>query len=431
MKNFEKQFLPKQEKAEDIFNKTEKPLEGSELFKGESKDLVQERFDNLLRFEPSGDMNEDVKNFLEITGRKSYFESVKSGQIDAIKLMEDIKRFQEKSLDEKSNFHHKISENDPEFLKKNMFYHEIPELEIFKIDSIFKKLQESGFEEIIEKFQQGEDIKKEKLTAEDSPEIEKRIEDLPDELRKFFSRLDPETRRVVCSDEGLLERSNEDLKRLYGVLVEEIEKRGAKPLFDQFMEEESDEPEPAKAEEKEEKKEEKDKSLENREKQERIEKIIERIDKGFKSAKDQLFVFERQYDQLSTETKEKFWRFKETYPTLIDMRFYKRMRDAFADAFIVYDYANKQEQSMLKSLPLGFISFEQIDQIDNYVNLLLEELRKNGKKIEESLNGFELTVNEISGLSKIESPEKLKKFKKAKKDIEKDIKRQKWKKGLK
>lgn len=430
MKNFEEQFLPKQEEAGDISSKVEKPLEGSELFKGESKDLVQERFDNLLRFEPSGDMNEDVKDFLEITGRKSYFESVRSGQIDPIKLMEDIKRFQEESLDEKSNFHHKISENDPEFSKKNMFYHEIPELEIFKINSISKKLQESKFEEIIEKFQQGEDIKKEKLTAEDSPEIEKRIEDLPDELRKFFSRLDPETRRVVCSDEGLLERSNEDLKRLYGVLVEEIEKRGAKPLFDQFMEEESDEPEPAKAEEKEEKKE-KDKSPENREKQERIEKIIERIDKGFKSAKDQLFVFERQYDQLSTETKEKFWRFKETYPTLIDMRFYKRMKDAFADAFVVYDRANKQEQSMLKSLPLGFISFEEIDQIDNYVNLLLEGLKKNGKKIEESLDGFELTVNEISGSSRIESPEKLKKFKKAKKDIEKDIKRQKWKKGLK
>ena len=74
------------------------------------------------------------------------------------------------------------------------------------------------------------------LVEEDSPEIKKRISELPDNLREFFSRMDPEMRRVVCSDEGLLERSNEHLEKLYNMMLEDIEKKGAKPLFDRFTE---------------------------------------------------------------------------------------------------------------------------------------------------------------------------------------------------
>ena len=66
---------------------------------------------------------------------------------------------------------------------------------------------------------------------EDSPEIKKRISELPDDLREFFTYIDPKTRRVICSDEGLLERSNEELEELYNIMLKELgglikEKRG-------------------------------------------------------------------------------------------------------------------------------------------------------------------------------------------------------------
>lgn len=73
------------------------------------------------------------------------------------------------------------------------------------------------------------------LEAEDSPKIKERISELPDDMKTFFSNLDPQTRRIICSDEGLLERSNEELKPLFDTMITEVEKQDTKPMMDSIM----------------------------------------------------------------------------------------------------------------------------------------------------------------------------------------------------
>ena len=66
--------------------------------------------------------------------------------------------------------------------------------------------------------------------------IKDRIAELPDgDLKRFFERLDPETRRIVVSDESLLELSNEHLQMHFEHLMREAENAGKKELMTQFI----------------------------------------------------------------------------------------------------------------------------------------------------------------------------------------------------
>lgn len=58
----------------------------------------------------------------------------------------------------------------------------------------------------------------------------RRIEELPESrIKRFFQGLDTETRRIIVSDESLLESSNEHLEKSFNRLVEAINTKFTKP----------------------------------------------------------------------------------------------------------------------------------------------------------------------------------------------------------
>lgn len=106
--------------------------------KVESRDIIRERAENLKNFQPTGDQQKDIESFLTMTGRENYLKVIRSGRVDATTVLSEIRDFQSQSLNPESKFYHGLDEKDPEFAKKNQFYHEIPTQEIKTINDIFK-----------------------------------------------------------------------------------------------------------------------------------------------------------------------------------------------------------------------------------------------------------------------------------------------------
>lgn len=58
--------------------------------------------------------------------------------------------------------------------------------------------------------------------SEEELRVQDRISQLPVEMRASFRGLDPETRRIIVSDQGLIDRSNEELERLFEKMKSDI-----------------------------------------------------------------------------------------------------------------------------------------------------------------------------------------------------------------
>jgi len=148
-------------------------------------------------------------------------------------------------------------------------------------------------------------------------------------------------------------------------------------------------------------------SRENQEKNERIRQINERIESGFISAKENILAMERRYDELFGTATEKFSSLSERFPSIITPDFItnidqknKMVKSAYAKMFVIYKKSDEQLQSMIQSLPVEYLSIEQIDLIDRSVDKLFDTITSGEEKINDKLDYLESTIQRIPDLRK-------------------------------
>lgn len=164
---------------------------------------------------------------------------------------------------------------------------------------------------------------------------------------------------------------------------------------------------------------EKEESPENQEKRERMKQISERVEQGFDSAKERMMALEQRYDQVFGTAQEKFSKLSERFPNIVTNEFLgridqknERVKDAYAKMFVIYDSGNEKMQTMFQSLPVEYLSMEQIDSIDNSVDRIFETIDRGEEKINEKLDYLESTVDRIPGTKEaIKKPEKIEEVK--------------------
>lgn len=164
---------------------------------------------------------------------------------------------------------------------------------------------------------------------------------------------------------------------------------------------------------------EKEESPENQEKRERMKQISERVEQGFDSAKERMMALEQRYDQVFGTAQEKFSKLSERFPNIVTNEFLgridqknERVKDAYAKMFVIYDSGNEKKQTMFQSLPVEYLSMEQIDSIDNSVDKIFETIDRGEEKINGKLDYLESTVDRIPGTKEaIKKPEKVKEIK--------------------
>ena len=168
---------------------------------------------------------------------------------------------------------------------------------------------------------------------------------------------------------------------------------------------------------------EREESPENQEKRERMKQISERVEQGFDSAKERMTSLEQRYDQIFGIAQEKFSKLAERFPNIIKPEFLDRIdqknakvKDAYANMFAIYDSGNERMQTMFQSLPVEFMSMEQIDSIDRSVDKIFETIDRGEEKIQEKLDYLESTVDRIPDMR--EAIRKPKEVKEAKENIE-------------
>lgn len=176
-------------------------------------------------------------------------------------------------------------------------------------------------------------------------------------------------------------------------------------------------------------KEEKEESPENQEKRERMKQISERVEQGFNSAKERIMALEQRYDQIYSTVQEKFSKLSERFPNIITPEFLNRIdqkndriKDAYANMFVIYDFSNERMQTMLGSLPVEFLSMEQIDSIDHSVDRIFETIDRGEEKIQEKLDYLESTVDRIPDMR--EAIRKPKEVEEVKEKVEEKLKNQ-------
>lgn len=284
----------------------------------EFADAIKERAENLRNFQVTGDQQKDIENFLTITGRKNYLESIQSGKIDASNMLSTIKNFQLHSLDEELKMYHKLDKNDPGFIKKTQFFQEIPEQEIEIINKILGD----------ETNDKQHEIQREALEYENLPE--------------------------------------------------------------------------------------------NLEKQERMKQISEQVEQGFDFAKERMLALEQRFDEISSKSKEKLSKLSKFFPDIITLdslnridQSGKKVKDAYARMFVLYDLSNDKMQSMFQLLQIEFLSEGQIDLIENSVDRIFETIDRGEEKIEEKLDRLESIVDRIPDIKEaIDKPEEVEKIEK-------------------
>jgi len=184
-------------------------------------------------------------------------------------------------------------------------------------------------------------------------------------------------------------------------------------------------PEEAQAEEQMEEgeKEEKEESPENQEKRERIEQISERVEQGFDSAKEHMMALEHKYDEIFNTAQEKFSKLSKRFPNIITPEFLdrinqknRRVKDAYAKMFVIYDSGNERIQTTLQSLPVEYLSMKQINSIDSSVDHIFETIDRGEEKIQEKLDYLKSMVDLIPVTR--EAIKKSEKVKEAKKKVE-------------
>ena len=143
-------------------------------------------------------------------------------------------------------------------------------------------------------------------------------------------------------------------------------------------------------------------SPENGEKRERINQICERIERGFDSAKERMLAMEQRYDELFRTASEKFTKLSEFFPNTITKEFLDKIdqksevvKSAFANMYVTYESSNEQIQTMLQTLPVEFLSMEQIDSIENSTEQIFNTIDQGEENIKNKLDHLELTVNRI------------------------------------
>lgn len=244
------------------------------------------------------------------------------------------------------------------------------------------------------------------------------------EIRDFQSQsLDPESK----FHHGLNESDPEFAKK--NQFYREIPAREIKTIDDILKgEEKGKEPERnfdkgPKEDEREQEKEEKEESPENQEKRERMKQISERVEQGFDSAKERMMSLEQRYDQIFGTAQEKFSKLSERFPDIITSEFLdkinqknERVKDVYANMFVIYNSGNERMQNMLQSLPVDFLSMEQIDSIDRSVDKIFETIDRGEEKIQEKLDYLESTVDRVPDMR--EAVKKPKEVEEAKEKIE-------------
>lgn len=175
--------------------------------------------------------------------------------------------------------------------------------------------------------------------------------------------------------------------------------------------------------EQEQEQEEKEESPENQEKRERMQQISERVEQGFDSAKERMMSLEQRYDQIFGTAQEKFSKLSERFSNIITSEFLgridqknERVKDAYANMFVIYNSGNERMQTMIQSLPVEFLSMEQIDSIDRSVDKIFETIDRGEEKIQEKLDYLESTVNRVPDMR--EAVKKPKEVEEAKEKIE-------------
>lgn len=160
---------------------------------------------------------------------------------------------------------------------------------------------------------------------------------------------------------------------------------------------------------------EKEESPENQEKRERMKQVSERVEQGFDSAKERMLGLEQRYDQIFGTAQERFSKLSERFPNIITNEFLgridqknERVKDAYAKMFVIYDSGNEKMQTMFQSLPVEYLSMDQINSIDNSVDKIFDTIDRGEEKINEKLDYLESTIDKIPGAKEaIKKPEKV------------------------
>jgi len=209
---------------------------------------------------------------------------------------------------------------------------------------------------------------------------------------KFHHKLDKSDPEFAKKNQFYREIPSQEIEK-----IDEILKSGAKEGASE------EKPiEEAKKGKREQGKQEKEESPENQEKRERMRQISERVEQGFDSAKERVMALEQRYDQIFGTAQEKFSKLSERFSNIITPEFLDRIdqkndrvKDAYANMFVIYDSCNERTQNMLQSLPVEFLSMEQIDSVDRSIDQIFETIVRGEEKIQEKLNYVESTVDRI------------------------------------
>lgn len=231
---------------------------------------------------------------------------------------------------------------------------------------------------------------------------------------KFHHGLDEKDPEFAKKNQFYREIPAQEIKTIDDILKGEAkEETGSERNFD----------EEPKEREQEQGKEEKEESPENQEKRERMKQIGERVEQGFDSAKERMMSLEQRYDQIFGTAQEKFSKLSERFPNIITSEFLDkidqkngRVKDAYANMFVIYNSGNERMQNMIQSLPAEFLSMEQINSIDRSVDRIFETIDRGEEKIQEKLDYLESTVDRVPDMR--EAVRKPKEVEEAKEKIE-------------
>ena len=233
---------------------------------------------------------------------------------------------------------------------------------------------------------------------------------------KFHHKLDENNPEFAKKNQFYREIPAQEIKTIDDILKGEINKEAeSERNFDE---------EPKEGEqEQEQEQEEKEESPENQEKRERMQQISERVEQGFDSAKERMMSLEQRYDQIFGTAQEKFSKLSERFPNIITSEFLgridqknERVKAAYANMFVIYNSGNERMQTMIQSLPVEFLSMEQIDSIDRSVDKIFETIDRGEEKIQEKLDYLESTVDRVPDMR--EAVRKPKEVEEAKEKIE-------------
>ncbi|PIU79136.1 MAG: hypothetical protein COS72_01225 [Candidatus Moranbacteria bacterium CG06_land_8_20_14_3_00_43_56] len=231
---------------------------------------------------------------------------------------------------------------------------------------------------------------------------------------KFHHELDESDPKFAKKNQFYREIPAHEIKTIDGILKGEAKEEAEQERkFDE---------EPKEGEQKQEQ-EEREESPENQEKRERMKQISERVEQGFDSAKERMMSLEQRYDQIFGTAQEKFSKLSERFPNIITSEFLDRMdqknervKNAYANMFVIYNSGNERMQTMIQSLPVEFLSMEQINSIDRSVDKIFETIDRGEEKIQEKLDYLESTVDRVPDMR--EAVRKPKEVEEAKEKIE-------------